>query len=327
MLAITATAYGTPDVLTLDTVAEPTVGARDVLVQVIASGITRGDTRLRAADYPGPLVIAGRLFSGVLRPRHRVPGTTFAGRVVAIGRHVTEFAPGDDVFGLAMHGAHAERLVISADKGIAHMPRGVAHADIATLAYGATSACYFVDELGDTSPGEHVVVIGAGGGVGRYAVQIALARGARVTAICSPRHHALMRQLGVHAIVEPNAPIAGPIDVVLDTSGTSSLGAWSDRLVDNGRFVTTDLSARLALDLFLGMFRSGPKARTGVAEDTGTRLGVVRDLIDAGHLTPLRAATFDLRDIANAHTFAERERPSGDVVVRVSSLTPAMVAA
>ncbi len=326
MLAVTATAYGTPDVLALDTVADPTVGPGDVLVQVVASGITRGDTRLRAADYPGPLVIAGRLFSGVFRPRHLVPGTTFAGRVVAVGAQVTRFAPGDDVFGLAMHGAHAERLVIPADKGVAHMPRGVDHADVATLSYGAASACFFVDELGDVSPGEHVVVIGAGGGVGRYAVQVALARGARVTAVCSTRHHALMRELGVHAIVEPTAPIAGPIDVVLDTSGTSSLGVWRDRLVDEGRFVTTDISGRLALDLFLGMFRSGPKARTGVAEDTGARLEAVRELIESGRLTPIRAATFELRDIAAAHAFAQRERPSGDVVVRVSTPAPAAVA-
>lgn len=327
MLAVTANAYGTPDVLTLDNVAEPAVGPRDVLVEVIASAITRGDTRLRAADYPGPLVIAGRLFSGVFRPRHRVPGTTFAGRVVSVGAEVTEFAPGDDVFGLAMHGAHAERLVISADKGIAHMPRDIDHVDAAALSYGAASACYFVDELGDASPGEHVVVIGAGGGVGRYAVQVALARGARVTAVASARHHDLMRELGVDAIVEPGTPIEGPIDLVFDTSGTSSLGAWRDRLVDNGRFVTTDISGRLALDLLLGAFRSGPKARTGVAEDTAARLIAVRELVESGQLRPVCAATFALRDIASAHTFAERERPSGDVVVQVSKPTPAIVAA
>jgi NADPH:quinone reductase-like Zn-dependent oxidoreductase len=164
------------------------VGPRDILIRVHASTVTQGDRRLRAADYPGITSLLGRVFTGVFRPRHRIGGSNFAGRVVNVGAEVNRFAVGDDVFGSTLHGAYAEYLAVREDSAVERMPESTGYAEAAVLPYGGGSALAFLRDLGRVQPGERVLIVGASGGVGRFAVQVARQLDAHVTAVCNPHH-------------------------------------------------------------------------------------------------------------------------------------------
>ena len=137
---------------------------REVLVRVHASTVTQGDRRLRAADLPGIMGPLGRLMSGVFAPRHPVGGTSFAGSVVAVGAQVSHLQVGDDVFGMAMHGAYAEYLAVPVDAALAKMPANTGYAEAAAIPYGAGTALYFLRDLAKLRGGERVLIMGASGG-------------------------------------------------------------------------------------------------------------------------------------------------------------------
>lgn len=140
MQAVTIEKYGAPNVLELRKADAPRLGANDVLVRVHASPVTYGDRRLRAADYPGMSWLPGRLMTGLFRPKHRIPGTIFAGRIAAVGDAVTRYVEGDDVFGLCLHGAYAEYVRVSEEGAMAKMPAGLDYDDAAATPYGALTA-------------------------------------------------------------------------------------------------------------------------------------------------------------------------------------------
>lgn len=201
MLAATQRIYGAPNVLTLEHVEPPTPGPKDVLIKVHASAVTQGDRRLRASDFPALTWLPGRLMFGLFRPRTPVKGTQFAGRVVAIGSQVTQFVVGDDVFGATDDGAYAELLIAKEDSAMAKIPAGWDHAEAASIPYGGVTALVFLRQMAELSTGEHIAIVGASGGVGRVAVQIAKTLGAEVTAVCS-RDHELLRSLGADHIID-----------------------------------------------------------------------------------------------------------------------------
>ncbi len=309
--------YGNPDVIRFERAAIPEVSSTDVLIEVHATAVTQGDRRMRAGDFPGITALLGRLMMGFGGPRKRVPGSTFAGRIVRVGRDVTEFSVGDDVFGECMSGGCAEKLVMPASGAISRVPRGLSFTEVAALPYSCGTANSFLNDLCELQADEHVVIVGAGGGVGRYAVQNAAATGAKVTAVCSQRHHQLVRELGADEVVLPGEAVHGNVDVVFDTSGTSSLSAWRDQMPPTGRFATTDLTSALLRDLFLGLFRKGPNARFMISVVDARQLARVVEQVESGQLRPVLGPVFEFSDLIAAHRCLEDDRPQGDVVVRL----------
>lgn len=323
MQAAIATRYGSPDVLSIESIAIPECGPDDLLVAVQASAVTRGDTRLRAADFPGIGWLPGRLMFGLTRPRHRAQGSTFAGRVVAVGDQVPGYSVGDAVFGECMHGGHAELVRVSARRGIARIPEGVDFVTAATLPYGANTAWTFVESVLAVREGETLVVLGASGGVGRWAVQVGAHLGAHVVAVCSEDRHALVRSLGA-AVTMTRAQLAagwsrGPVDAVLDTSGTASFSQWRGHLGQAGRFATTDMTARGLFDVFRTGFGSGPRARFTVSMCTPEELKRLAALAESGALRACVAAALPLDEARAAHELVDNGRPAGDVVLLVGA--------
>ena len=323
MQAAQMTRYGSPAVLQIGEVMAPTAGAKDVLISVHASAVTQGDRRLRAADFPGLAWLPGRLMFGVLGPRYPIPGSTFAGRVAAVGAEVTRFSVGDDVMGECLHGAYAEQLAMPATGALAPMPSGLSHVEAATLPYGMHSAYHFLYRTALLQAGERLVIIGAAGGVGRYGVQLAVHIGAHVTAICSARDQEFVATLGAHALLAPSELASGwkgpPVDVVLDTSGTARFEQWRAHLSSRGRFVTSDMSANVLWHMLRTARKEGPSAAMGMAQSSAESLQEVATQVEAGALRPIVAKTFPLTALADAHTYLEQERPKGDVVVQIAS--------
>lgn len=321
MKAIVQRSYGAPEVLTVEDRPTPAPGPRELLVRVHASTLTQGDRRIRAADYPGALAVLGRLVSGVLRPRHEVPGTTWAGEVVAVGAEVASVSVGERRFGLVMGGAHAEYLVVPEDGAHAVIPDALSFAEASALPYGAATARHFLVDLGQLGAGESVAVVGASGGVGRFAVQLAHQLGAEVTAVAR-RDEASLRALGARDVWDPSGgpmlPDGRSFDVVLDTTDKLSFAAARRSLTSGGRYLTLGLSVGILVWMLLHRVLGGSKPIFAIAPDSPEGLARVAEQWNGIRMRPVLDRSFDFNAFREAHAHLEVGRPGGAVVLRVA---------
>jgi NADPH:quinone reductase-like Zn-dependent oxidoreductase len=312
--------YGPPSILQIAEAPKPHVGAHDVLVRVHSSPVTAGDRRVRSADFPGVSAVIGRLMLGVTGPRHAVQGTMFAGRVVAVGEAVSRFAVGDDVFGSADHGAYAEYLAVSEESSVATMPPGVGYDEAAAVPYGAGTALHFLRDLAAVQPGEKVLVLGASGGVGRYAVQLAKHLGAEVTAVCSRGAFEGVRALGADLLLDHRTEdftLNGQrYDVIFDIADASSFRHSRGSLTATGRYMTLYISVPALLAVAWTALVGGPKALFAVVLGAQERTEELRELLAQGVIQPVFEAHFPLERLADAHALAE-QGVHGEVMVDI----------
>ena len=321
MRAASNTSYGAPNVLTLTEQPRPTLGTHEVLVEVHASPVTQGDRRMRAADFPGISWLLGRLVFGLIRPRNPIPGTMFAGRIVEIGAAVTRYTVGERVFGGCPQGAQAELLAVPEDGAMAQMPAGLDYAEAAAIPYGAVTALVFLRDLGKLERGQKVLIIGASGGVGRFAVQLARHMGAEVTGVCS-RDQDLVRELGADHVIdyksEDFAANGQRYDLIFDTSQRSSFSRCRASLTSEGRYLTLHMSVRVLLEMAATAITGGRRAIFGLAMGDREQTETVRELVEAGALRPVIAHRVPLARIAEAHALVEEGRTRGEVIIDVA---------
>lgn len=321
MKAATHSQYGSADVLLVQDVETPTAGPNQVLVRVHASPVTEGDRRLRAADFPGFSAVIGRLMFGVFRPRNPVPGTMFAGRIVAVGAAVTRFAVGDDVFGGCDNGAQAEYLAVNEDAQLAKIPEGVGYEEAAAAPYGAGTALAFLRDIAQVQAGERVLIVGASGGVGRFAVQIARHLGAHVTGVASGRNAEMVTQLGAHAFIdyetEDYTTNGQTYDVIFDLASGNGFRGAKRSLTKEGRYVTVYLTLLVLWQMLLGAVLGRSKARFAVVMGDQSLTTDVAALLADGVVQPVRAGRYPLARVADAHAEQESGRAAGTVVVSI----------
>lgn len=324
MQAAYTQAYGGPEVLSICEVPQPTLGEHEILVQVLAAPVTAADLRLRSADFPAITAAPGRLMFGITRPRVPVQGTAFAGRVVGVGARVTRFAVGDDVFGGAAHGAYAEYLSAAEDGPIAKVPQGITHAEAAAVPYGGVTALRFLRDIGQVRSGDRVLIVGASGGVGRFAVQLAKHLGAEVTAVCSRDNAKLVRELGAdHVIAHEDQHFTNngqQYDVVFDIADATSFQQSRASLTPAGRYLTLFASLRVLLQVLLTSLRGGQRAKFSVAMSDREDMQQLADLLERRVIWPVLGERYALRHIADAHTEAKL-RSNACVVVTPSTLS------
>ena len=318
MRAATFNTYGSADVLEVQEIDAPEVGPTDVLVEVHASEVTQGDRRIRASDFPGPLWLVGRLMYGLFRPRQRVPGSVFAGRIVAVGDEVTRFEVGQDVYGLCSHGAYAEYVRVPEDSAIADMPANLDYDEAATLPYGAATAQAFLRDVGE---GDRVLIVGAAGGVGRYAVQYAKYLGAHVVGVCKGADADFVRRLGADEVVDYTREDVTQrdevFDVIFDTSATATFGAYRRILTDDGALLSVDIKFGLMMAMLRGAMFGGKTAKFDVASPTREDLEALASIVEQGGVHAVVDRRFPLEQIRDAHLRLERDHPRGSVVVSV----------
>ncbi|PRP93666.1 NAD(P)-dependent alcohol dehydrogenase [Enhygromyxa salina] len=322
MKAAVHTQFGAPHVLRIEQVAQPVAGPGQILVQVHASPVTQGDRRLRAADFPGLTKVVGRLMFGLRRPKYPIPGTNFAGRVVAVGEGVTRFAVGDDVFGGCDHSAQAEYLAVAEQGPVAKIPAGVEYAEAAAVPYGAVTALMFLRDVARVQPGERVLIIGASGGVGRFAVQIARHLGAHVTGVCSGRNVAMVTELGAHEVIDHAASDylqnGQTYDVIFDTNAGDRFRASRRSLTPNGRYVTVYLNLLVMFQMLATAVLGGRKVSSSVAIGTQELTHDVAELLAAGVIWPVVTPAYPFARIVDAHRALETDKPAGTVVVAIT---------
>ena len=322
MKAVAYTAYGPPDVLHVVDVAKPQPASDEVLLRVRATTVTAGDINLRGfAFVPDGLKPLTRLVFGLRKPRQAILGTEVSGEIVAVGESVTRFNVGDAVFGIGSGepGAYAEYVTRKAAGALALMPDGMTFDEAASVPFGATTALYFLKDRANVHPGQHVLVNGASGGVGVYAVQIAKALGAEVTAVCSTRNMDMVHDLGADHIIdytrEDFMKNHATYDVVLDTV----LGAMT---FDHAKPALKPDGLYLAVAGGLGeMIRSAWNKRiiVGAAPETAEAMETLVAMLNAGQIVPFIDRMYSLEEAAEAHRYVETRRKRGSVVIKVAS--------
>ncbi|MCI4064486.1 NAD(P)-dependent alcohol dehydrogenase [Micromonospora sp. R77] len=321
MKAIVQDRYGPADVLRLADVDPPTAGPGQVLVQVRAAGVDPGVWHLMTG-LPYPV----RLGYGLRRPRHRVPGMDLAGVVTAVGPGVDAFAPGDAVYGTGV-GTFATYAIARADR-LAPKPGNLTYVEAAAVPVSGQTALTAVRDAGRIRPGMRVLVIGAGGGVGTYAVQLAHAAGAHVTGLCGRGKLDLVRHLGADEVVDYTRTDLPDqrYDVVIDTGGNRSLSRLREVLTPKGTLVLVggetgegtwlrgfDRQLRaLAVSPFVG-----PRLVPLVAKESTANLTTLTGHIEAGRLRPVLDRTFPLAGAADAIRHVERGHATGKVALTI----------
>ena len=324
MKAVTCRRYGPPEVLRVEEVFQPTQKADEVLVRVNASTITSGDTRMRAFKGAGIFWLPMRLLFGVLRPRNPVTGMEFAGTVVAIGSAVTGFRVGDAVFGMKIGGANAEYVAVSEKGAIAAKPENLNFEEAAAVPFGALAAVAFLRDFSRLKAGQRVLIYGASGAVGVFAVQIAKHFGAEVTAVCSAANVGLVKELGADFIIDYTTAdftkFNETFDVILDTVGATSFSRSKRVLSRNGRHVFLVQSLTQLLQALWTSLRPGKRVICGISGGNSKEdLILVSGLIKSGEIKPVIDRTYGLSDIVAAHRFVDTGRKRGSVVLAISA--------
>lgn len=326
MKAIVRDEYGSPDVLALEDVARPEVGDESVLVRIRAASLNAYDWHMLRGE---PSLI--RLMTGLRKPRSRLMGADMAGIVEAVGKEVRQLRPGDEVFGHG-RGTLAEYLC-APEQNFAPKPSNLTFEQAAAIPMAGTSALQSLRDKGRIQPGQKVLINGAAGGVGTFAVQIARALGADVTGVCSTRNLDMVRSIGASSVVdytrEDFTQGGQRYDLILDIAANHSLSAYRRVLNREGVLVslgeaggpgeqsgTGEILGSLLKTLLISPFIS-QKLPLFVAKFTNEDLVALKELVEAGQVTPVIDRGYPLSDVPDAIRYLETGHARGKVVISV----------
>jgi len=323
MNAIVYTKYGPPDVLHLVEVKKPALNEEKVLVKVYAASINAVDWHMLTAD-PFPMRLIG---VGLFKPKNTILGADIAGCVEAVGGNVKQFRPGDAVFGNVFglgSGSFAEYVSVP-ESALALKPSNVSFEEAAAVPVAAVTALQGLRDQGHIQPGQKVLINGASGGVGTFAVQIAKAFGAEVTAVCSTRNLEMARSIGADQVIdytkEDFTQNGRQYDLILAVNGYHPLSAYKHALTPQGIYVFVGgLPAQTFQSLFLGplMSKSDGRKMTRITKKANQKdLLVIRDLLEDGKIKPVIDECYPLSKTAEAFWYFEKGHTRGKVVITV----------
>lgn len=323
MKAIVQDRYGSTDVLELKDLEDPRIGDRDVLVKVHAAGCGPDVWHVMTG-----LPYFARLMVGFRRPKIAVRGGDFAGTVEAVGSAVTDLEPGDEVMGIA-EGSFAELARAPREK-LARKPARLSFEEAAAVPISGLTALQAIRDVGRLQPKQNVLVLGAAGGVGTLAVQIAKAFGARVTGVCSASKADLIRSLGADDVIdytrEEFTDGTRRWDLIVDTAGRRSLSRLRRALTPKGTLVIVggDGGGRWTGGFFRGVFRApllamftGQRLRGLMSKEKGEDLETLREMIESGKVSPVIDRTYPLIEAPDAIRYLEKGHPRGKIIIVV----------
>jgi NADPH:quinone reductase-like Zn-dependent oxidoreductase len=322
MKAIVYHNYGSPDVLKLEEVEKPTPRDDEVLIKVYAAAVNAADWHLLRAD---PFL--ARLYNGLLKPKRTILGSDVAGRVEAVGRNVKQFQPGDEVFGDLFEcgwGGFAEYVCVP-EKTLVLKPARMTFEEVAAVPLAGVTALQGLRDKGQIQPGQKVLINGAGGGVGTFAVQIAKAFGAQVTGVCSTRNVDMVRSIGADHVIdytqEDFTQKGQRYDLILAANGYHPISAYRRALNPEGIYVTTGGSMdQMVQAMFLGPWISmtGKKRMGNMTAKPNTKdLVFMKELLEGGKVVPVIDRRYPLSEVAEAIRYLEEGHAKGKVVITV----------
>jgi NADPH:quinone reductase-like Zn-dependent oxidoreductase len=316
MKAIIYTEFGPPEVLQLKEVEKPAPKKDEVLIKIHATTVVKEDPGNRSS--PG--------FNGFRKPRNPILGQELAGEIEAVGEEVKRFKVGDPVFGIDYFGAYAEYKCMSEEKALALKPANMTYEEAAAVPNGALTALPFLRDLGNIQSGQSVLINGASGSVGTYAVQLAKYYGAEVTGVCSTTNLELVKSIGADKVidytVEDFTQSGQTYDIIFDAVGMSSFSLCNTSLKQVGIYLTTVPGVEVLVKKFWPLGRGGKKAdfaATGIrsADKKVKDLLVIKEIIEVGKMKAVIDRRYPLEQMAEAHRYVEEGHKKGNVVITV----------
>ena len=322
MLAVFYEKYGSPNVLNFQEMTKPTPKEDEIMVKVHATTVTVADVRSRSFTVPASVWLPARISLGLTKPKKPILGMELAGEVESTGKDVSRFKKGDQVFAatLIKFGAYAEYICLPEDAAVAIKPSNVTYEEAAALPIGARTALHYIRKA-DIQSGQKVLVYGASGSVGTYAVQVAKYFGAEVTGVCSTANLELVKSLGADKVidytVEDFSTQSETYDVVIEAVNKSSFSACMRVLKEDGIYVNVTEPLPSFQMLWVKM-RSNKKVMLGEnAPERADDLIFLKELVETGKLRPVIDRRYPMDQIVKAHRYVEKGHKKGNVVITV----------
>lgn len=324
MKAVVYKNYGSPDVLEFQEVAKPAPKEDEILVKVHATTLTVADVRSRSFTVPPSVWLPARVVLGLRKPKKAVLGMELAGEVESVGKDVTRFKKGDQVFAATLigFGAHAEYKCLPEDAAIAIKPSNITYEEAASLPIGARTALHYLRKA-NIQPGQKILIYGASGSVGTYAVQLAKVFGVEVTGVCGTANVELVRSLGADKVIdytmEDFSTQGETYDVILEAVDKSSFSACMRTLKEDGIYLNVTVPVP-SIEMIWTKIISSKKLMLGEnppekAED----LIFLKELVEAGKIKPVVDRCYPLERIVNAHRYVDKGHKKGNVVITVAN--------
>jgi NADPH:quinone reductase-like Zn-dependent oxidoreductase len=325
MKAILHTKFGSPDELQLKEVEKPVPGDNDVLIKIHATTVTSTDCNARNFTFvPWLFQLPARLFVfGLFRPRINILGFDLAGEIEAVGADVKRFREGDHVFGTpgTAFGAHAQYTCMPEDGVLATKPAGMPWEEAAAVFLGGSTALFFIRDKGNIQPGQKILVNGASGGVGTFAVQLAKHFGAEVTGVCSTTNIEMVKTLGVDKVIdytkEDFTRNGETYDCIFDVVGKVSFSRCKSSLKPNGIFLACLMGLTELVQMVWTSMIGGKRVIGGVAPENVEDLNFLKKLIEAGKVKPVIDRCYPLERTAEAFRYVEKGHKKGNVVITI----------
>jgi len=325
MKAISFDQYGGPEVLEIVELEKPSPKPNEVLVKIHASSVNSADWRMRTLSMPKGMGLFARPAFGFSGPRNKVLGLEFSGTIEAVGSEVSRFSAGDSVFCMTggKLGAHAEYKCIPEESTISLKPENLSFEQAAALSFGGTTALHFLLDKGKIQKGERVLINGASGTVGSAAVQLAKYFGAEVTAVCSEKNHAKMKELGADYLIDYRkddfAKNSKTYDIILDAVGTAPWNRSNKSLKPNGRLLVILGNLGEMLQALWVKKPDGKQIGMGAAPETQKDLNTLADIASSGGFTPLIDSVHPFEEFQKAHAIVDTGHKVGAVVLKIGN--------
>lgn len=306
--------YGDTSVLSVSDVKKPQTESKDLLIKINYSSVTSGDWRLRKAKP-----FATRFVSGIIKPKHPILGHEFAGVVESKGSQVTKFKVGDRVFGSTnmVSGTHAEYIKIGENDIVAKSPENISDGQLAAIPVGALTALFFIRKMDDLK-GKSILIYGASGSVGTYAIQFAKLFGANVTSVSSTNKIEAIKSLGSDQVFDYKKQkienLAEKFDFVFDAVGKSNYNIMKRLLKPKGKFITVAINFSLLFQSFL----KSSKVKLGITKQTQKDLELISELVAKGKILPVIDREYSLNEIRDAHNYVEKGHKLGNVILSIN---------
>jgi NADPH:quinone reductase-like Zn-dependent oxidoreductase len=320
MKAMIYTEYGPPDVLHLKEVEKPTPKEDEVLVKVFATAVTTADANARGFVFvPAGFGFLPRLMFGLRRPKMSILGTVLAGEVEAVGKGVKEFKEGDQIFGETRFGAYAEYVCLPEDGMLAGKPSNLNYQEAAAVPFGSHTALYFIRDKANLEGGSKILINGASGDVGTFAVQLARYYGAEVTGVCSTKNLELVKSLGADKVIdytkEDFTENGQTYDIIYDTVGKTTFAGCKSSLTGNGLYLAGAGGPKAFIEMGWTSLVGSQKVLAGMAPEHKEDLIFLKELVEAGEIKPVIDRTFPLEQMADAHRYVDKGHKKGSVVI------------